>query len=94
MSDAQQLARTIRDVLHDRLENSTQEELALEAATLRAFLFSTIDSLEHIDRHITAREINTHAQMHTVLEHLITRITHSMANLEDVRTELQRQREQ
>ena len=90
MSDPKQLAAMIKDVLHDRLEHSTQQQLAFEAASLRAFLFSTIDSLEHIDGHVQRNEITNKQQMHATLEHQIQRLTNSIANLEDVRLELQK----
>jgi hypothetical protein len=90
MSDPQRMAAMIRDVLNDRLENSTQEPLALEAATLRAFLFSTLDTLDHICGHIERDEIRDKEQLLTTLHHLSQTITIKIANLDDVRLELER----
>jgi hypothetical protein len=88
MTDPQQLAALIRDTLNDRL-NSNIAHLALEAASQRAFLFSTIDSLEHLNGHIERGELTDTDAISAALAHLIKKITNSMANLEDVRIALQ-----
>lgn len=88
MSDPQELARLIKDTLHDRLDNSQREHLAFEAASLRAFIFSAIDSLEHIDTHVQHNDIHTKEQMSLCIRRLIARIENSIANLDDIRTEL------
>lgn len=90
MSDPQRLAAMIRDMLHDRLKSSTVETLAFEAASLRAFLFSTLDTVDHICGHIERDEIKDKQQLLTVMRQLSDTITNRMANLEDVRIELQR----
>jgi len=88
MSDPQELAALIRDVLHDRLENSSKEHLAFETASLRAFLYSALDSLDHMRTHVQRHEIHNTKQMEQMLTRLITRLENSMLNLEDVRLEL------
>lgn len=89
-NDTTQLATMIKDILHDRLENSTQAHLAFETASLRAFIFATLNSLDHIKQHVERNEITNKAQMTAALQHLINRLENNVANLEDVRMELQR----
>jgi hypothetical protein len=87
MTDPAQLAALIRDTLSDRLD-SNNAHLALEVASQRAFLFSTIDSLEHLNGHIERGELTDPAMLSASIAHLIHKITNSMANLEDVRIAL------
>lgn len=90
MHDSHELAALIRDVLKDRRENGTQAHLAFEVASLRAFMFSTLNSIDHIIKHVENDEIRDKRMMIDTLTHLTKRIEDSMANLEDVRLELRR----
>jgi ABC-type phosphate transport system auxiliary subunit len=90
MHTPQEFAALMRDLLHDRLEHSTQQHLALEAASLRAFLFSTLDALDHLRGHVERDELTDKDMLLSALHSLSGRIENNLANLEDVRLELQR----
>lgn len=87
---AEELATLIKDTLHDRLDNGTRENLAFEVASLRAFLFSVLDSLEHMNTHLRQHDVHTEKQMQQLIDRLSNRITNNLANLDDVREELKR----
>jgi ABC-type phosphate transport system auxiliary subunit len=88
--DTQELAQMMKVVLNDRLNNETREHLAFEAASLRAFLFSAIDRLDHLREHVERGEVLNTQMMEDALTRLIHRLQNNIANLDDVRDELKR----
>jgi len=84
------MAALLRDVLNDRLGNSTQAHLAFEVASLRAYVFATLDAIDHVKQHVERDEIRDKAQMLEALTHITTALENRIANLEDVRLELRR----
>lgn len=90
MTDTQQLAFIIRSILNDRIEHSTQAHLAFETASLRAFVFATLEALDHLRGHVERDEVRDREQLLDALRKITKNLEDHIANLEDVRLELRR----
>lgn len=88
--NAGEIAVLIRTVMNDRLSNSTQPHLAFEVATLRGYVFSAIDKIEHLSQHIDRGEVTDIQQLAEALSWVASSLTAQLANLDDVRDALKR----